>query len=137
MTPGAFRSLVVGPDILDFAANPADLRHAMNAIHSVDALAAHIHDASDGANRLPRRSRLSGEARSGRCGIRAAARRGESDPARRSFSWNPTDLHPEALRSRTEITSQPTGFGQAIWGEFEWDAPLRVVVGMNGGPFRH
>lgn len=43
-----FRDFIVEPNLSDFAANPADLRHATIAVQSVDALVAHMHYASGG-----------------------------------------------------------------------------------------
>ena len=43
MTPREFLEVVVAPNINDFHSNFADMRHAHNAINTVDALAAHLY----------------------------------------------------------------------------------------------
>lgn len=131
MTPREFRTLVVEPNLLAFAANPADLRHAMNAVHSVDALAARIHYGSGGAtgwrDDLEYRDKLA-----------------QADPEFALLRDVAKAIKHADLRRGTpkvsgagQITSQTIGWDQAVWGELEWDAPSRVVVEMTGGPFRN
>lgn len=123
-------ALVVEPNILDFAVNPADLRHAMNAVLAVDALAARIHYASGGAT---------GSGNDGAHRNQLA----QTDPdfemlrdiAKALKHANLTNFKPK-VSGAGQITSQTISRDQAVWGELEWDAPPRVVVEVNGGPFR-
>lgn len=133
MTPREFRTLVVEPNLLDFAANPADLRHAMNAVHAVDALAARIHYASGGATRSSddgayRRQLAQTDPDFGL--LRDVAK-----ALKHAVLSNP-NFKPK-VSGAAQITSQAIGWDQAVWGELEWDAPPRVVVEINGGPFRY
>ena len=49
MTPLEYVRDVVEPNLAALAAEYGSIRHALNAVHAVDALAAHIYFASSGA----------------------------------------------------------------------------------------
>jgi len=50
MTPREFLNIAVKPNLADAAARPGDVRLALNAVHAVDALAAHIAFATPGSH---------------------------------------------------------------------------------------
>lgn len=52
MTPREYLDQVVRPNIADLARDNGDLRLALNAVHAVDALAAHIFYGAGGAAKI-------------------------------------------------------------------------------------
>ena len=52
MTPREFLNIAVKPNLAEAAARPGDVRLALNAVHAVDALAAHIASATLGSHAI-------------------------------------------------------------------------------------
>lgn len=48
MTPREYIEAVVRPNLADLEKDEGDIRHALNAVHAVDSLAARIHRAASG-----------------------------------------------------------------------------------------
>jgi hypothetical protein len=130
-----FHDQVVLPNVADLNADYGDLRRAMNAVLSVDALAAHIFDwcrrhvpsatlaARDDSNfreLLAQQNADFGLLR---------------DIAKALKHVTLTRGQPQ-VRGAAMVASQSLGWGEMRWGEGRWGSPLQVVVELNDGSFR-
>jgi hypothetical protein len=127
VTPQEFLDQVVRPNVLDFETNYGDIRHAFNAVHAVDALAAHIfrwcvlnnpaevEGHLDDTNYREHLSSLSPMFRL----LRDIAK------AQKHVSL----VRGEPLvQNMNSIESRPIGWGEGAWGEMRWGGPPQVVA---------
>jgi hypothetical protein len=132
MTPNEFLDNVVRPNVAAFHQDYASLRHAFNAIASVDALAAHLFvwckankpAESYGANNdIDYRYKLASL-----CPAFALLR----DIAKAQKHVHLTQGKPQITHEH-QVTSRPVGFGEGGWGCGRWGGPPQVVVDIAAG----
>lgn len=123
---------VVRPNVAEFENDYADLRLAHNAVHSVDALAAHIFAAAGGT----------------------AAKLGKDDTEFRESLAAKNEMfrllrdvakaakHVELKRGKPEVSkanqigTKRLGYGEARYGEGRYGSPPQAVVATDAGDYR-
>lgn len=136
MTPREFLESVVRPNIQDFHDNFASLRHAHNAVSSVDALAAHLYvwakthaptavasvnDDSYYRQTLSLRDQQFALLR---------------DIAKAQKHVHLTRHSPQVARA-DQVTSRAIGYGEGGYGEGRFGGVEQVVVDVSPGDFRY
>lgn len=132
MTPTEYLEQIVLPNVEEATKDYANLRLAYNAIHAVDALAAHIFWAAGGKT----------------------AGLGDSDTAYRDRLAGSSEMfallrdaakaakHVELVRGTPQVSSakqlatRSLGYGEARFGEGRWGSPPQAVVSTNSGEHR-
>jgi hypothetical protein len=136
VTPREFLENVVRPNIEDFNANYASVRHAHNAVAALDALTAHLYlwcktnasaeiaGISDDTEYRERLAQSSSDFRLLR------------DIAKAQKHVHLTRGATEVTRA-TQVAARSIGWGEARWGEGRWGGPPQVVVTTDGGELRY
>lgn len=132
MTPREFLDLIVRPNMDEFRNDYADLRKAFNVSFSVDALAAHIYDAS---------GRAAGTGAKDDSAFRAELAANSPDFAlvrdiAKALKHVELDRHSPAVKRADQVEKRALGWGEARWGEGRWGSPPQVVVTTNSGDKR-
>ena len=133
MSPKEFVSLVVEPNLADQEKDHTSVRAALNAVHSVDALAAHIFCATN-----PPATKKSEE----RGDLKYRNDLAKADPdfallrdiakAAKHVRLDDKSLVSES----SQIKSKPLGFGMGGFGEGPYGGTQHVVVTTDSGEIR-
>lgn len=135
MDARAFHDQVVLPNVADLIAEYGDLRRAMNAVLSVDALAAHIYHwcrqhaptgtlgASDDSHFRDLLARQNGEF-------------GLLRDVAKAFKHVTLTRGQPQISGAANVAPRNLGWGEGRWGEMRWDGPPQVVVELNDGSLR-
>jgi hypothetical protein len=132
MTPRDFLEQIVRPNLSEFDADRSDLRRALNALASVDALAAHmfvwleantptavsgIGDDSHYRTQLAQRSTDFSLAR---------------DTAKAQKHVKLTKHNPQ-VSSASQMKSRRVGYGEGGWGDSPWGGGTVVAIELDDG----
>jgi hypothetical protein len=130
MTPRDFLEAIVRPNVADFHTRFADMRHAHNAISSVDALAAHLYVWAKSNCQAAVASSCNDSAYRGTL----AAQNGDfallRDIAKAQKHVHLTQGKPQ-VGSADQVTSRTIGWGKGRWGEGRWGGVQQVVVDID------
>ena len=130
MTPREYLEEVVEPNLAELAANYSNIRLSLNAVHAVDALAAHIYYASNGA--APGKDDTEYRQALARLHPEFALLR---DIAKAIKHVRPNRGSPQTERGdMVEIRS--LGWGEGVWGDGRWGGPPQAVVPLESGHVR-
>lgn len=132
MTPTEYVADVVRPNLTDLDLDFDSIRHALNAIHSVDALAARIYVAAGGKAATGEKSDT--HYRDALAGKDADFRL-LRDLAKAVKHIDLTQGTP-TVSSATAVTAEGLGWGEGAWGEGRWGSPPQVVVRTDSGDVR-
>lgn len=130
MNPHDYLTEVVEPNFADLAANYGSIRLNLNAIHAVDALAAHIYHGSNGAapgnDDTHYRSNL--------------AQRDPEFALLRDIAKAIKHVRlgrgsPKTSRG-DHVEARSLGWDEAAWGDGRWDGPPQVVIQLDGEGIR-
>jgi hypothetical protein len=130
MTPLEYLQEVVEPNLAALAKGYSNLRHNLNAVHSVDALAAHIYHASNGA--APGKDDTEYRAELAKLFPEFALLR---DIAKAIKHVRLNRGSPQTERG-DKIEIRPLGWGEAAWGDGRWGGPPQAVIPLDSGGFR-
>lgn len=135
MTPRVFLENVARPNLAEFSTSFADLRLAMNAVHSIDALAAHIYSASGGAASTGCKDDSAFRAQLAATSLEFALLR-DVAKALKHVELTRVGKSPPALTRAAQVGSQSLGWDEGNWEEVRWDSPPQVVVETDLGETR-
>lgn len=132
MTPREYIEAVVRPNLADLEKDEGDLRHALNAVHAVDALAARIFVAAGGRE---------GTGAKDDTHFRKMLADQYADLAllhdlAKAVKHAVLDRGAPIVGSASQVEVKAIGWGQAVWGEFGFDMPPQAVVILEDGTHR-
>ena len=126
MNPRDYLAEIVEPNLADLAADYGSIRHNLNAVHAVDALAAHIFHASNGAAPGTDDTHYRNE---------LALR----DPEYALLRDIAKAIKHVCLDRGSPLTSRgdhvevrSLGWDEAAWDDGRWDSPPQVVIPLVG-----
>ncbi len=132
MTPREYIEAVVQPNLADLERNEGDIRHALNAVHAADALAARIFVAAGG-------EACTGAKDDTHYRKMLADQGGDfallHDLAK-AVKHAVLDRGSPIVGSASQVEVKAIGMGQAIWGEFGFGMPPQAVVILEDGTHR-
>jgi hypothetical protein len=132
MTAREFLEQVVRPNVAELAADYADIRRAINAVHAVDALAAHIYDSAG-------RRKGTGEPDDTAFREKLASHNSDFKLLRdvaKAVKHVVLERGSPIVTKAEQITSKSLGWDEMLWDEGRWDSPPLVVVATNAGSYR-
>ncbi len=136
MTPREFLMQVAEPNIADFHTNFADIRHAYNAVASVDALAAHVYDWC--GTHAP--AELKG-AQDDTYFRALLAQRNDHFALLRDIAKAQKHVRLERgnprIKLASQISSRPIRWGEGDYGAGRYGGPPQVVVDIAPGDFQY
>lgn len=136
MTPREFLETIVRPNVNDFHANFADLRHAHNAITAVDALAAHLYTWAK-AN-APSALAFVADDTVYRAEL---AKRDQKFTLLRDIAKAQKRVHlvrgSPAVARADQVSARPIGWGEGGYGAGRYGGPDQVVVDIAHGHFEY
>ena len=130
MTPLEYLTVVVEPNFAALATEYGDIRHSLNFVHSVDALAAHIFYASNGAAQgsddLEYRNLLAMQH------PEFALLRDIAKAVKhvRLIRGSPQTSRGDHMEVRS------LGWGEGAWGDSRWGGPPQAVIPLDEGGVR-
>lgn len=132
MTPREYIEAVVRPNLADREKDEGGLRHALNAIHAVDALAARIFVAVGGRE---------GTGAKDDTLFRKMLAEQHADFAllhdlAKAVKHAMLERGSPIVGSASQVEVKAIGWGQAVWGEFGFDRPPQTVVILDDGTHR-
>lgn len=132
MTPREYIEAVVRPNLADLEEDEGDLRHALNAVHAVDALAARIYVAAGGkegtgAKDDTRFRKVLGDQHADFALLHDLAKAVKHAVLERGSP---------IVGSASQVEVKAIGWDQAVWGEFGFDMPPQAVVILDDGTHR-
>jgi hypothetical protein len=130
VTPIEYLTEVVKPNLADLAADYDSIRHNLNAVHSVDALAAHVYYASNGA--APGKDDLDYRDHLAKQHPEFALLR---DIAKAIKHVRLIRGSPQASRG-DQMVVRSLGWGEAAWGDGRWGGPPQAVIPLDSGGIR-
>ncbi len=136
MTPREFLEAVVRPNVNDFHAHFADLRHAHNAIGSVDALAAHLYIWASINNPSAVASTKDDSADRANLAARSQDFALLRDIAKALKHVHLTQGNPQVSHA-AQVTSRPIGYGQGGHGQGRYGGVVQVVVDIDASNFSY
>ncbi|MHB1104418.1 MAG: hypothetical protein ACYC0C_16905 [Devosia sp.] len=134
MTPREFLEQVVRPNEAEFEANFGSVRHAHNAVASVDALAARLYHSLKASSQSATGAKDDSAYRQQLADANAdfGVLR---DLAKANKHFVLTQGQPK-ISSAAQVTVEAPGWGEARWDEARWDSPDQVHVRLNSGDLR-
>jgi hypothetical protein len=132
MTPREYFEQVVTPNLRELAQDYGNLRLALNAIHAVDALAAHIFYGAHDKLKLVSPDDLAYRERLAWQDAEFGLLRDVAKAAKHVVLERGTPT----VSTAAQITSRGLGWGEARWDEGRWDGPLQAVVLTDAGEHR-
>ena len=132
MTPLEYVDEIIRPNLADLEKDEGNLRHALNAVHAVDALAARIYVAAGGRDGTGARG--DDEYRK-----MLADRHGDFALLRdlaKAVKHAELDRGTPIVGSASQVEVKAIGLGQAVWGEFGFGMPPQAVVILDDGVHR-
>lgn len=130
MTPVDYLKDVVEPNLAALAADYGSIRHNLNAVHAVDALAAHIYYASNGA--APGTDDTVYRAELAKHFPEFALLR---DIAKAIKHVRLIQGSPQTSRG-DHIEVRSLGWDEAAWGDGRWGGPPQAVIPVDCGGMR-
>jgi hypothetical protein len=136
MTPCQFLEQIVRPNVAEFHANDANMRHAYNAVAAVDALAAHIFvwcktnapaEVAGLCDDSKYRTKLA-ESHYDFSLLRNIAKAQKHVELTRS---------PPEIAKAEQISTRPVGFGEGPFGHGRYGGPPQVVVDIDTSTMRY
>lgn len=132
VTPREYLDQVMRPNLADLDAEPGNIRFALNAVHSVDALAARIYVAAGGRDALGDKDDTAYRERLASTHDDFRLMRDLAKAIKHVELGRGSPL----VQTASQVRSMSIGLGQAVWGELEFDAPPKAVVALESGVHR-
>lgn len=133
MTPREYLDQVVIPNQGDFAANYASLRHGLNAIATVDALAAHIYWALHASPTLPPLRRKNDDGFREYLASKDASFALVRDMAKAQKHVQILYAKGSQVPHASSVSAQAVGWGQLPFGRGRFGGPTQIVVQTSQG----
>lgn len=130
MTPAEYLRDVVEPNLVELAADYGNVRKALNAVHSVDALAAYIYHAANGAAPGSDDTQYRGEL------ARQHPEFGLLRDIAKAVKHVRLDRGSPKTSRGDQVEVRSLGWGEAAWGDGRWDGPPQAVIPLDGGGIR-
>ena len=132
MNAREYLEAIVRPNINDFSGDYANLRLGLNAVHTLDALAAHIFNEAGGE------AVLGCADDSAYRGVLAAANGdfGLLRDVAKAVKHVELNRGKPQLSGAKQVSVQTLGYGQARYGEGRYGSPSQLVVRTDGGDTR-
>ena len=130
MTPMEYFTDVVEPNLAALTADYGSIRHSLNAVYAVDALAAHVFYASKGA--APGADDILYRAELAKRFPEFALLRDIAKAVKhvRLIRGSPQTSRGDAVEARA------LGYGEAVYGDGRWDGPPQTVIPLDSGGVR-
>ena len=132
MTPREYLDQVVTPNLADLAKDYGSVRLALNAVHAVDALAAHIFYSAGGKGKLGCDDDLAYRERLAKQDAEFGLLRDLAKAAKHVVLERGSPVVSKA----GQISSKGLGWGEFRWGEGRWGGPPQAVVLTDAGEHR-
>jgi len=136
MTPREFLAEVVRPNVSEFHANWASLRHAFNAVMAVDALVAHMFVWCVSHRLEELKDINTGTAYREMLAHRDPAAYGLLRDVAKAQKHVRLDFGKPQISGAAQIRTRATGWGEVAWGGGRWDGEQQVVVDLDSGKVR-
>lgn len=132
MTPRDFLDQIVRPNLSDFVADQTDLRRALNALATIDALAAHMFVWLE-ANAATAVSGTSDDSHyRAQLATRSTDFRLVRDAAKAQKHVRLTKHNPQ-VSSASQMKSRAVGYGEGGWGDSPWGGGTVVTIELDDG----
>lgn len=132
MTPREYIDQIVAPNLAELATDYGNLRLALNAVHAVDALAAHIFYGAGGKGKVGVADDLAYRESLARQDTEFGLLRDVAKAAKHVVLERGTPQ----VSTADQISSRGLGWGEARWDEGRWDGPQQAVVLTDAGEHR-
>lgn len=130
MTPLEYLENVIEPNVAALRADFSNLRHNLNAVHAVDALAAHIYHASNGAAPGEDDSHYRDEI------AKLYPEFALLRDIAKAIKHVRLDRGSPHTRRGDKLERRSLGWGEAAWGDGRWGGPPQVVIPLDSGGVR-